>query len=105
MGRQVKVEAAAEIVAKKLYQRGDRVTARDLLDLSLVIEREADKLVRVASIQVRHRRKFLGQISKPGQGLLAAFELSALHGYQPSYEQCASVTSAHLKALPSPAND
>ncbi len=29
MGRQVKVETPAEIVAKKMYYRGDRVTARD----------------------------------------------------------------------------
>lgn len=34
MGRTVKVEKAAEIIAKKMYHRGDRVTARDLFDLS-----------------------------------------------------------------------
>jgi predicted nucleotidyltransferase component of viral defense system len=39
-GSPVKVETAAEIIAKKMYHRGDRVTARDLFDLSLVIERE-----------------------------------------------------------------
>jgi hypothetical protein len=31
-GRAVKVETAAEIIAKKMYHRGDRVTARDLFD-------------------------------------------------------------------------
>ncbi len=39
-GRSVKVETAAEIIAKKMYHRGDRVTARDLFDFALVIERE-----------------------------------------------------------------
>jgi predicted nucleotidyltransferase component of viral defense system len=40
LGRTVRVETAAEIVAKKLWHRGDQATARDLFDLSLVIERE-----------------------------------------------------------------
>jgi hypothetical protein len=33
--RSVRVETAAEIVAKKLWHRGDQVSARDLFDLSL----------------------------------------------------------------------
>ncbi len=36
-------------IAKKMYHRGDRVTARDLFDLALVIEREPLDLLR------RHR--------------------------------------------------
>lgn len=36
----MKVETAAEIVAKKMWRRGDRATARDLFDLSLVIEHD-----------------------------------------------------------------
>lgn len=37
-GRDVRVETAAEIVAKKLWHRGYAATARDLFDLSLVID-------------------------------------------------------------------
>lgn len=105
MGRTVKVEKAAEIIAKKMYHRGDRVTARDLFDLSLVVERDPDDLARAAGFLVRHREKFLEQISEPGKGLLAGFEAIAVQGYQPSFEQCVSVTSAFLKALPSAAPD
>ena len=36
-GQEIRVETAVEIVAKKLWYRGDRATARDLFDLSLVI--------------------------------------------------------------------
>ena len=32
-GRPVRVETAAEVIAKKMYHRGDRATARDLFDL------------------------------------------------------------------------
>lgn len=99
MGRSVKVEAAAEIIAKKMYHRGDRVTARDLFDLSLVIEREPDELARAAAFLVRHRDKFLAQIRQPGPGLLASFEAIAVLGYQPSFEHCVGVSAEFLEAL------
>ncbi len=101
MGRQVKVEAAAEIIAKKMYHRGDRVAARDLFDLSLVIEREPEKLARAGPFLVRHREQFLAQIRNPGPGLLASFEAIAVLGYQPSFEHCVGVSAEFLDALPS----
>ena len=103
MGRPVKVERSAEVIAKKMYHRGDRVTARDLFDLSLVIEREPDRLLQAATFLVRHREKFLEQIRRPGPGLLAAFGAIAALDYQPSFEHCAGVATAFLDALPSTA--
>lgn len=50
MGRPVKVETAAEIVAKKLYHRGDRATARDLFDLAVVVEQEPRALSNAAPL-------------------------------------------------------
>lgn len=101
MGRQVKVETAAEIFAKKMYHRGDRVTARDLFDLSLVIEREPDQLTGASRFLVRHREKFLEQIRAPGLGLLAAFDAIAVLGYRPSNGHCVSLASEFLEGLPS----
>ena len=46
-GRPVRVETAAEVIAKKMYHRGDRATARDLFDLSMVVEREPEALAAV----------------------------------------------------------
>jgi hypothetical protein len=37
-GRPVRVETAAEVIAKKMLHRGDRATARDLFDLAMVVE-------------------------------------------------------------------
>lgn len=34
-GRPVRVETAAEVIAKKMFHRGDRATARDLFDLAM----------------------------------------------------------------------
>ncbi|KIP17546.1 hypothetical protein KY49_6439 [Burkholderia sp. MSHR3999] len=50
MDHPMKVETAAEIVAKKMWHRGDRPTARDLFDLSLVIEREPDSLMAAGGV-------------------------------------------------------
>jgi len=47
-GQHIRVETAAEIVAKKLWHRGDRATARDLFDLSLVIERAPEALIKAS---------------------------------------------------------
>ena len=60
-GRFIRVETAVEIIAKKLWHRGDRVAARDLFDLSLVIEREPEALAAEAKFLARHRTAFVDQ--------------------------------------------
>ncbi len=99
-GRPVKVETAAEIVAKKMFHRGDRATARDLFDLALVIEREPRALGQAAPFLSRHRHAFTAQIARPGRGLLAAFEAIQCRDYRPTYEHCRDLASAFLSGLP-----
>lgn len=98
-GRPVRVETAAEVIAKKMYHRGDRATARDLFDLSMVVEREPGALAAAAPFLMRHRDRFLGQIRQPGAGFVATFEAIAATGYQPSLEHCVEVATAYLSAL------
>jgi predicted nucleotidyltransferase component of viral defense system len=50
MGRTIRVESSAEILAKKLEHRGAELKARDLFDLATVIEREPDCLPILAPI-------------------------------------------------------
>ena len=99
MGRTVKVETAAEIVAKKLWHRGDRATARDLFDLSLVIEREPDALATAAPYLVRHREAFLAQIGQRRAVLTAQFEEIDALGYQPGYDEAVERASRFLLQL------
>lgn len=99
MGRTVKVETAAEIIAKKMYHRGDRATARDLFDLALVIEREVEQLAVARPFLLRHKEQFLAQVRQPGPGLLAGFEAIATLDYRPSFEHCVSVASGFLDSL------
>ena len=98
-GRPVRVETAGEVIAKKMYHRGDRATARDLFDLAMVVEREPDALAAAAPFLVRHRDRFLEQIGQPGAGFVATFEAIAATGYQPSLEHCVEVVTDYLSAL------
>ncbi|WP_349791443.1 nucleotidyl transferase AbiEii/AbiGii toxin family protein [Xanthomonas sp. WHRI 7064] len=98
-GRAVKVETAAEIIAKKMYHRGDRVTARDLFDLALVIEREPQQLLAATPFLLRHRKAFLSQIQAPHAGLRAAFNAIAMLDYTPSFDHCVAVVGDFLGEL------
>lgn len=98
-GRTVRVETAAEVIAKKMHHRGDRATARDLFDLALVIEREPEALKTAAPFLVRNRDRFLEQIAHPGAGFRASFDAIAVTGYRPSLAHCVEVASANLAAL------
>lgn len=98
-GRNIRVETAAEIIAKKMYHRGDRATARDLFDLSLVIEREPQQLRRAAPFLLRHRKTFLDQLAQPRPGLTAGFEAMAKLSYRPTFGHCVSVAREFLTSL------
>jgi len=98
-GRTVKVETSAEIVAKKLWHRGDRATARDLFDLALVIEKEPEGLVQASPFLVKHRELFLDQLKTRRKVLEAQFNAIDRLTYQPSYDQALGLASRFLRAL------
>lgn len=102
LGREVRVETAAEIVAKKLWHRGDRVSARDIFDLSLVIEREPDALTIVAKFLLRHRTEFLAQLQGRSAILKSQFEAIDMLTYRPSYEEAAHRVADFLTHLSIP---
>jgi len=98
-GRLVKVETAAEIIAKKMYHRGDRVTARDLFDLTLVIECEPELLLAARPFLLRHREAFLAQIRQPHAGLRGAFDAIATLDYTPGFDYCTAMVGDFLDGL------
>ena len=98
-GRSVKVETAAEIIAKKMHHRGDRATARDLFDFAWVIEREPQQLLAATPFLLPHRRAFLSQIRQPHAGLRAGFDAIAVLDNAPGFEHCVAVVGAFLDSL------
>jgi hypothetical protein len=99
LGRQIKVETSAEIVAKKLWHRGDRATARDLFDLALVIEREPAALATASPFLIRHRDAFLQQVDQRRAVLQAQFEAIDTLDYRPSYARAAESAAIYLLSL------
>lgn len=100
-GRTVRVETATEIIAKKLWHRGDRVTARDLFDFSLVIEREPEALRSSARFLVRHRAAFVDQLSERADVLRAQFNVIDVLAYRPTFDDAAHRASSFIQSLPS----
>jgi predicted nucleotidyltransferase component of viral defense system len=98
-GQHIRVETAAEIVAKKLLHRGDRATARDLFDLSLVIELEPEELIKASKFLKKHAQLFTEQIENRATILKMQFnEIDTLH-YKPSYEEAARRATQFLNSL------
>ena len=98
-GQHIRVETAAEIVAKKLWHRGDRATARDLFDLSLVIEREPEALVKAAKFLRKNAQPFIGQIASRSVVLKAQFSEIDMLNYRPTYDEAAQRATAFLGSL------
>ncbi len=99
LGRSVKVETSAEIVAKKLYHRGDRATARDLFDLALVIEREPLTLASAAPYLVRHRDEVVRQIKQRRAVLQGQFEAIDRLDFQMDYDEAVVSAEGFLASL------
>ncbi len=100
LGRATRVETAAEVVAKKLWHRGTIARARDLFDLSLVIEREPTALATAATFLVRHREAFVDQLSARDAVLRAQFEAIAVLRYRPTFAAAVQRVTSFLRSLP-----
>lgn len=97
--RRVPGETGTEIVAKKLWHREDRFNARDLFDLSLVIEREPDALRRAAQFLLRHRVEALRQLEQREAVLRAQFEAIDVLRYRPTFDEASGRAKAFLEGL------
>jgi len=87
-GRSVRVETSAEIIAKKMWHRGDRAKVRDLFDLWAVAVMEPEAIAAAAPFFVRKGRAFLDVLT-PGTDLQRQdFEAIDVILNRPSYEDC-----------------
>jgi len=98
-GQHIRVETAAEIVAKKLWHRGDRATARDLFDLSLVIEQEPEALIKATKFLQKNAEPFISQIASRKAVLERQFAEIDTLTYKPSYDEAAQRVTMFLKSL------
>lgn len=87
-GRDVAVETSAEIVAKKVWHRGDRFTARDIFDLAMVAEKESDALMAIEPILQSRREVILERIAARDATLRQDFAALEVLEYRRSFDQC-----------------
>lgn len=99
LGHAVRVERPEEIIAKKMFHRGNQATARDLFDLCLVAEKNPNALRLAAEFLTRHRDVFLRKIQTPSPVLIAGFEAIDTRTYTPTLDHCVEVASQFLKNL------
>lgn len=98
-GQHIRVETAVEIVAKKLWHRGDRATARDLFDLSLVVEREPEALAKAAKFLRKNAEQFISQIASRAVLLKAQFSEIDVLNYRLGYDEAAQRATTFLGSL------
>lgn len=95
----IKVETGTEIVAKKLWHRGDRATARDLFDLTLVIEKEPETLSQARQFLLKNAAQFIEQLNIRREILTAQFNNIETLTYNPTYEEALKIATKFLKNL------
>lgn len=99
LGREVKVETSAEIVAKKLWHRGHTATARDLFDLALVIEKDSENLKTASEYLKKHSAMFLGQLKSRQKILESQFNAINALNFRPTFTESFVSAQAFLNAL------
>lgn len=99
LGRRINVETSAEIVAKKIYHRGDQGTARDLFDLAMVIEREPEALLNARAFFYRYLERVSAAMVSPPQAMLDRFDAIDVIDYKPTFQHAAAIVESFLEQL------
>jgi hypothetical protein len=88
LGRNILLETPIEIVAKKLWYRGDRATPRDLLDLALVIEHNYSGILEHSDVFAKNIDAFTEQCDSRRAIMLPAFEAIERIDFKLSFDEC-----------------
>ena len=90
------METSTEIVAKKIWHRGEQFTARDIFDLAMVSEKEPEALHAIVPILRDRRDAVLSRIAKHAAILRESFQALLVLNYQRSFEECVEIVRATL---------
>jgi predicted nucleotidyltransferase component of viral defense system len=96
LGRKVMVETSVEIVAKKVWHRGDRFRARDIFDLALVSEKEPEALQSIAPVLRDRKDAILARIQASDKNLRDDFANLEVLEYRRSYDECVRIVRKTL---------
>ena len=97
--RVIKVETTAEILAKKMWHRGNRATARDLFDLCAMADLEPAAIKAAGPFMARHGAEFLRQLEQRQDYLSVQFAAIDARGFSRSYDDCVRQAQKLLRPL------
>jgi len=86
--RSVLVETSTEIIAKKVWHRGEQFTARDMFDLALVTEKEPKALLPIKRFLHDRRTVVMERIGKHEAVLRETFDALEVLDFKRSYDEC-----------------
>jgi Nucleotidyl transferase AbiEii toxin, Type IV TA system len=97
-GRRVAIETNAEIVAKKMYHRGNQAKARDLFDLCAIADLDVAAIEKAAPWFTRHGDAFIAQL-KANVGYVEE-DFAQIHriDYNRPFEECLMLAESIIDA-------
>jgi hypothetical protein len=98
-GRTVRVETSAEIIAKKMWHRGDRAKGRDLFDLCAVAKAEPEQLRTAAPFLTRHGAAFLQGLADREELLRREFAQIDVIDKAMNFDECLQLAESIVKPL------
>ena len=98
-GRPVRVETSAEILAKKMWHRGDQAKARDLFDFCTVLEHEPEAIKVAMPFMAKHAAAFLTRLEERAELTEAAFAAIDARSFKKSFGECFSIARDVLGPL------
>lgn len=96
LGRSVRVESTAEIIAKKVLHRARAFTARDIFDLALVATKDPAAIDAIGPILRKQRSAIRERISSGDKALRAAFAGLDTVDFRPSFDDCVGIVAKAL---------
>jgi predicted nucleotidyltransferase component of viral defense system len=98
-GRPIRVETSAEIIAKKMWHRGDQAKARDLFDLCAVAHFEPEAIEIASPFMERHASTFLQRLEESADIAEAEFDRIEARSFNKSFWECLTLAHAILDPL------
>jgi predicted nucleotidyltransferase component of viral defense system len=95
--QEVRVETSTEIIAKKVWHRGEQFTARDIFDLALVAEREPEALWQIKPVLHGRQDVILNRIAALDTELREAFDALEVLDYRRSFDDCVQLVEQSLR--------
>lgn len=88
-----------EIIAKKLWHRGDRITGRDIFGFALIAEREPEVLMQAREFMTRHAAAVFLQLEERSVQLKQQFEAVYVLNFHPTFDQASDTLKSKLLAM------